>query len=212
MIDPSPIEAPFDKSTVTNIFLIGHALIASIAQDLLSQKAWYEVNERLPLSGKGNLASIASWADQVKRSDPKYEFSRTLHFYDMPNSDPPEHCNRLGPDNRACAQHPTWANSRTERFDVSCAIRNYTYRLSHFGANTEEAQEALRFLVHFVGDSHQPLHLTGKYGGGRKVRVKLYGEPKSYNFHWLWDSVLLKVRTAHYCVKKLLAIIEHIDD
>lgn len=53
--------------------------------------------------------------------------------------------------------------------NVLSAIRNTTMWLDR---GYEGAEEALKFLVHFVGDMHQPLHLTGRDKGGNGVKVK----------------------------------------
>ena len=56
----------------------------------------------------------------------------------------------------------------------------------------DKRDEALRFVVHFVGDMHQPLHV-GERGdqGGNKVQVTLIDHPT--NLHSAWDSGLLKL-------------------
>ena len=41
--------------------------------------------------------------------------------------------------------------------------------------NDDAANEALKFLVHFMGDLHMPLHLTGRDRGGNSVKVRFGG-------------------------------------
>ena len=61
----------------------------------------------------------------------------------------------------------------------------------------EEKQNALRFLVHLVGDLHQPLHVgNGKDRGGNSVRLKWFGE--STNLHSVWDSKLIYYQKLSY--------------
>ncbi len=48
-----------------------------------------------------------------------------------------------------------------------------------FGGDDDVANEALKFLVHFVGDMHMPLHLTGRDRGGNSVKVKFDGRQTS---------------------------------
>jgi hypothetical protein len=51
--------------------------------------------------------------------------------------------------------------------------------------------EALRFLIHFVGDLHQPLHASDNHDrGGNQVRVVLNGERK--NLHAVWDTAVVE--------------------
>jgi hypothetical protein len=62
---------------------------------------------------------------------------------------------------------------------------------------------ALKFLVHFVGDLHQPFHSLGVGRGGNDVRVKVFGSsncsnnadvPRPCNLHGVWDSMLINHR------------------
>lgn len=48
--------------------------------------------------------------------------------------------------------------------------------------------EALAFLVHFVGDLHQPLHIGENDDlGGNRVKAD-YGIAPGFNLHWIWDG------------------------
>lgn len=65
-----------------------------------------------------------------------------------------------------------WAGS--PQINVLDAIKNTTsllQRWSNHDASDEVASEALKFLIHFVGDMHQPLHLTGRARGGNSIGV-----------------------------------------
>ncbi|KAH8977743.1 S1/P1 nuclease-domain-containing protein [Lactarius hatsudake] len=53
----------------------------------------------------------------------------------------------------------------------------------------ERASEALKFLIHFVGDMHQPLHLTGRNRGANGVKVSFDG--RNTNLHSVWDTSLI---------------------
>src|SRR5258705_7009919 len=54
----------------------------------------------------------------------------------------------------------------------------------------EKRKEALMFLVHFVGDMHQPLHCSdNKDKGGNDVKLDFFG--RNANLHSVWDSALL---------------------
>ena len=59
---------------------------------------------------------------------------------------------------------------------------------------------ALKFLVHFVGDLHQPFHAIGVERGGNGIPVSVFGRPTcgrggpdrfACNLHGLWDSELI---------------------
>jgi hypothetical protein len=59
-----------------------------------------------------------------------------------------------------------------------------------------ERIEALKFLVHFVGDLHQPLHATGEARGGNDIRVVEFGKAdcggRPCNLHYAWDVALIE--------------------
>lgn len=58
-----------------------------------------------------------------------------------------------------------------------------------------DPSEKLKFLVHFVGDIHQPLHVCGKEKGGNGFHVYLDG--KLSNLHGVWDYGLIQKRLRH---------------
>lgn len=90
--------------------------------------------------------SIASWADRVKFT-PKYRFTSRMHYINAPRNNPPDSCTVI---------------YTPGKIDVLNAIHNYTNRLDpKSNLDFWSRAEALRFLVHFLGDLHQPLH--GKY-------------------------------------------------
>ncbi|KAN0087967.1 Phospholipase C/P1 nuclease domain containing protein [Tylopilus felleus] len=74
-------------------------------------------------------------------------------------------------------------------------IRNTTAGL---GWNTDDddipswVKDALKFLIHFLGDMHQPLHLTGRNCGGNGDKVAFDG--RTTNLHSVWDSLLISER------------------
>jgi hypothetical protein len=92
-----------------------------------------------------NLSDIASWADEIKgRSE--YRWSSSLHYTNGQDS-PPKTCDYQY--ERDCK------NGRC----VVGAIQNFTQRVSpQSGSERADRAEALKFLVHFIGDIHQPLH------------------------------------------------------
>lgn len=65
-------------------------------------------------------------------------------------------------------------------------------------SDDEGAQVALKFLIHFVGDMHMPLHLTGRDRGGNGIKVSF--DSRVTNLHSLWDGLLIakRIRTIPY--------------
>ena len=63
-------------------------------------------------------------------------------------------------------------------------------------ASRAERLEALKWIVHFVGDLHQPLHAIDEAHGGNDIKLAVFGSTKcgdyDCNLHWAWDSLLLE--------------------
>jgi len=86
--------------------------------------------------------------------------------------------------------------------------------LADRNAPHDQRVEALKFLVHFVGDIHQPLHAIGEARGGNEIHISQFGSQtcgtRPCNLHFAWDIGLLeheKLREPDYVthVEKLIA-------
>ncbi|KAL2913907.1 hypothetical protein HK105_206641 [Polyrhizophydium stewartii] len=150
----------------------GHAVVGLVAQTLLPPGAARLVGELL--SGS-TLGDVAAWADTVKRKGPlAYTFD--YHFADA-HDDPPRDCNF--DDARDC---PTGAC-------LVGAIANYTRQAGCTGPRLlprAQRAQALKFIVHFLGDIAQPLHLFLRGRGGNDQKVVFDGMPMS--LHAVWDT------------------------
>ncbi|KAH7426898.1 hypothetical protein KP509_10G021200 [Ceratopteris richardii] len=113
------------------------------------------VQELLPEYAGGSLASLCSWADEVRF---KYRWSSALHYIDTPDF----RCNYNY--DRDCHD----SDDVKDRCAAG-AIKNYTSQLASSSSSSAQYNltEALLFLAHFVGDIHQPLHVgfTSDLGG-----------------------------------------------
>jgi len=155
----------------------GHKLVAAIAEQHLTPTARAAVNALL----KGHsLASISSWADQVRRTRPD---TYNWHFVDIPLE------SSLYEERRDCRRSP-------KGDCVVAAINRGVAALRDSRVTGPERVQALMFLVHFVGDVHQPLHsANGKTAtgasdrGGNLIAVDFYGHQT--NLHRVWDGELL---------------------
>ena len=94
-------------------------------------------------------------------------------------SGPLHYVNGVGdhPSQRCVFGEEGWQGK--EGSNVLSAIRNTTGWLE---AGYDGAEEALKFLIHFVGDLHQPLHLTGRDKGGNGAKVRFDGRITSGSF------------------------------
>lgn len=147
----------------------GHALVARIAWEQLSPEAKAQV--AAILGPNQTMVSIASWADDVRRQRPE---SGPWHYIDIPLDKP----------------HMDMARDCPQGACVVAAIARFRAVLADPKAPETQRKEALMFIVHFIGDMHQPLHCEdNKDKGGNDVRVVLYDRPG--NLHSAWDSGLL---------------------
>ena len=79
----------------------------------------------------------------------------------------------------------------SKKGDIIQAINKFVSVLKNNTAILEEQRLALKFLVHFVGNVHQPLHLGIKEDkGGNEINVKWFG--KNSNLNRVWDSEMIE--------------------
>ena len=146
----------------------GHRVVAALADAQLSGLARAHVKELL---GVESLDEAATWPDEM-RSDPSpfwQKASGPLHYVTL---------------NGVVYDH---APSESDALE---ALAKYSATLRDPNASLADKQLALRFVVHLVGDLHQPLH-AGKCcdKGGNEVKVKWFG--RDQNLHSVWDSALV---------------------
>lgn len=164
----------------------GHAIVADIAAAHLTPTA--KSNLQL-LLGNDSLASIASWADDVrKQRDESYDW----HFVDIPKDasgfSQERDCFRPQDNHKdALTDHHNCVVDRIEMFQKV---------LGDETASRAERLEALKWIVHFVGDLHQPLHAIDEARGGNDIKVVAFGSDQCGNYpcnlHWTWDTLLLE--------------------
>jgi hypothetical protein len=150
---------------------VGHKTVATIAENHLTPEAKSSIKALL---GDQSIADIASWADEV-RNTPEYKSTGPEHYVDLP----------LG---YTYEQFATEVKDQKED-NVYKAILKSENELKSNESN-EQKVIALKFLVHFIGDSHQPMHVSrAEDKGGNSIQVQFNG--KSSNLHSLWDSGLI---------------------
>ncbi len=133
------------------------------------------------------FADLSTWADDVRGVRKE---TGAWHFIDIPLQARRSRQNDSCPAASGC---------------VTAAIRNQLDVLRSSSASPREQAEALMFLIHFVGDLHQPLHAADNADrGGNCVAVALFdkqpetsGASQSYrpNLHGVWDTDLVEAVT-----------------
>ncbi len=164
----------------------GHAIVADIAQSRLTPLARKNLQALL---GQESLASIASWADQVRKErDESYDW----HFVDIPKDAAgfSEQRDCFRPQDQHKNAQTDHQNCVVDRIEIFSRI------LADEKASPADRLEALKWVVHFVGDLHQPLHAIDEARGGNDVKLSVFGSPKcgdyDCNLHWAWDTLLLE--------------------
>jgi hypothetical protein len=153
---------------------IGHRTVAYLAEKYLSAGATTYVSSLL---GDTDISDAAVWADQVKRT-PEFHGSDKWHYIDA-QDDPPRTCQVNF--NRDCSPGPGC---------VVSAIMNFTARVNDPDLSAHDRGNALRFLLHFIGDVHQPLHTENEERGGNNIEVE-WGRKRT-NLHAVWDSDIIE--------------------
>lgn len=164
----------------------GHAIVGEIAASRLTSTT--RKNLKL-LLGDESLASVSIWADEVrKQRDESYDW----HFVDIPRNaagfSQERDCFR--PQDRHKGGETDHHNCVVDRIEIFARV------LGDENASRTERIEALKWLVHFVGDIHQPLHAIDVARGGNDILVTVFGSPQCgqypCNLHWTWDDMLIQ--------------------
>ena len=154
----------------------GHRVVGHLAEFELTDTAREQVRELL--GDDRNLGDVGPWADWVRDDRPA---TAPLHYIN-------------GPTDRLV---PREADYALEQGNVYSAILGYAQRLADNDRSERERREALKFLVHFIGDVHQPLHAGfAEDRGGNTIASVYQGELTS--LHRYWDHDILAPRMARF--------------
>ena len=146
----------------------GHRIICEIAQIHLLPRTRKIVQQNFNIK---YLTLVANWADAVKRAPRKHD---VLHYTNI--------------------EEGKWTYDQTrdcpEKTCVTEKIREFARVLSNKRLFYFDRKDALKFLIHLVGDIHQPMHLGNLSDrGGNDIDVLANGD--ATNLHALWDSGLI---------------------
>lgn len=170
----------------------GHRIVADIAQRHLTKKAKKAIAE---LYGKEPLAFWANWPDFIK-SDTTHEWDQTSkwHYVDVPG-------NLNKEDFLKDLKSLKGENLYTQ-------IPAMIAQMKDKSLEVEKRKNALTFLIHLIGDLHQPLHVgRGEDQGGNKIPVFWFD--KQTNLHSLWDSGLIDFQ--QYAYSEYATVLDVID-
>jgi hypothetical protein len=144
----------------------GHQVAAAIAERELTPAARAAVASLL--GGQAMMVLDSSWADEIRQQRPD---TGSWHYVNI----------EIGSGGYDAARDCPAGNC------VVAQIARDTRILSDRSASRAAKAEALRFLIHFVADLHQPLHAADRHdNGGNLETVTWHG--KRTSLHQIWDS------------------------
>ncbi|MBL4675666.1 MAG: S1/P1 nuclease [Mucilaginibacter sp.] len=147
--------------------LKGHRAMATIAQKHLTSNTAYVVSAYL---GGSSMADVSTWADENRD-----RATAPWHFLNLP----------LGLSHEQFVKLVSQSDG-----SVYSAIVKTEAQLKDKSLSAEQKNEALKYLIHLVGDAHQPMHVSRKEDkGGNTIQIRF--DNKGTNLHSLWDSRLL---------------------
>lgn len=155
--------------------LTGHRVVGHLAQNQLNTRAKRKISRILNCN---SLAEISNHMDDIK-SDRAYDHTHDWHWVTIPG----------GQEYEQTTKNPNG--------DLILKIEEITRMLKSGNLKVEQEREYLTFLVHLVGDLHQPMHV-GAFDdqGGNQVKVEWFGRPS--NLHRVWDSDMIDDKRLSY--------------
>jgi hypothetical protein len=166
----------------------GHAIVAAIARGYLTAQARAKVDQMLAADQDTltahDMLNESTWADRYRGG---HKETSEWHFVDL-ELDHPDF-------ETACFGFPASGPVASQGPAHDCIVNKvseFTKELADPGVPAAERLLALKFLLHFVGDLHQPLHDSDNHDkGGNCVLVGL-GGPRQVNLHGYWDTVVVE--------------------
>jgi hypothetical protein len=147
----------------------GHRVVGQVAQNHIKKK----VSRKLyKLLGGESLAEASVWMDDI-RSDSTYDHTHDWHWVTIPDSLKYEE------------------TDKNPKGDILEAINRISAALKQGGLPLQTEREYIKYLVHLVGDIHQPLHVgSGHDRGGNAHKVEWFR--KNSNLHRVWDTEMIE--------------------
>lgn len=171
---------------------LGHRLVGELAEPQLTPQARAAVAELLAGEPEPTLGGVAYWADALRGNDPeRFKATSSWHYIGTPK----------GQCMAELARDCVGGQCVVAQIEAQAAI------LADRARPLGERRDALKFLVHLVGDAHQPLHASdqGDLGGNAfELSLRTDIAPEAYaranyrdgvmqtNLHALWDYYILE--------------------
>jgi hypothetical protein len=182
---------------------VGHQIVALIARAHLAPATSAAVDDLLranPIDPALNrfckdgpndpMADAATWADDVKTREKTFDW----HFIDIPRG--------TQASIQTAASLDPWCPEIGPSIDgkdrPGCITKAIEYELGTLRDESRlpaDRATALRYVIHFLGDIHQPLHDEDNDDeGGNCTALQFFAEAKPVNLHSIWDTRLLQLQ------------------
>jgi hypothetical protein len=147
----------------------GHRVVGEIAEKYLDAGVSAKVNKIL---NNQSLSRVSNWSDEIKSEPNTYSHTFNWHYTDWKDEDH--------------SHDETHSSGR-----LLTVIQEQLAVLKDSNSPDDKKTFALKFIVHLIGDLHQPLHVgNGLDQGGNKCRVLFHR--KETNLHALWDEGMIE--------------------
>lgn len=153
----------------------GHRVVGAVAEKHLDIAVHSKI---FKLLGGQSLSRVANWPDEIKSEPAKYSYTFNWHYTD-------------------------WADEAHDHDEASSSgkllgsINEQIAVLKNPQATDDAKVFALKFIIHLVGDLHQPLHVgNGLDQGGNLCKVTFQGQ--AMNLHALWDEGMINFTKLSY--------------
>jgi len=165
----------------------GHRAIALIATNHLDKKTKKEL---FKIMGHESLMQASTWMDEI-RSDDQWDHTHPWHYVTIPDGE-------------------TYQTAeKNDKGDAVEAIERMKAIVKDENSSREEKRNAIRMLVHLIGDIHQPLHVgNGTDKGGNEVKIKWFYDKS--NLHRIWDSEMIDSKQLSFT--ELAMFVDHPDE
>lgn len=147
----------------------GHRVVGEVATKHLTPQALTKTNEIL----KGlSLARVANWPDEI-RSEPQTYASTYVWHYTEWRDNTDDHAENQGTGL------------------LLTAIQNHIDIVKSDKSSAAEKEMSLKFIIHLIGDLHQPFHVgNGLDRGGNNCKIVFFGA--TTNLHKVWDEDMIE--------------------
>jgi hypothetical protein len=165
----------------------GHEIVAAIARVYLTPAVRAQVDQMLAADQDTltphDMLNEATWADRYRTGHPE---TGDWHFVDIELDHPDLQS--------ACFGFPAAGPVASQGPAHDCVVNKvseFTKELANRATPAAERLLALKFLLHFVGDMHQPLHDVDNHDKGGNCVLLNLGGPRAVNLHRYWDTVVV---------------------